>query len=138
MRLRSTGQTRQEVLRMPTPQKPIQDAIVALTIEAADLYGDPFFHWASCELEHLWQAEHLAEELTKLGYEVFVVDDYTVSWEPPPDEYHIGSRLPAGHTQTTEDSQQQPDTDRTSKVRRQRTRIWRGTSVRPSCRSAFP
>ena len=73
-----------------TPQKPIEDAIVALVIDAEGLYGDPFFQWASCELEHMWQAEDLAEELTKLGYEV-VVDDYTVSWEPPPDEIHIGS-----------------------------------------------
>ena len=79
---------------MPTPLKPIQDAIVALTIDTAGLYGEPFFHWSSCELDHMWQAEDLAEELTKLGYEVFVVGDYTVSWEPPPHEYHIGRRPP--------------------------------------------
>ena len=29
---------------MPTPQKPLEDAIVALTIDTAGLYGDPFFH----------------------------------------------------------------------------------------------
>ncbi len=65
-----------------------------MTRDAAELYGEPFFHWASCELEHMWQADLLADELTKLGYEVFVVDDYTVSWEPPPVEYHIGTHLP--------------------------------------------
>lgn len=81
---------------MPTPQKPIEDAIVALTTNTPELYGEPFFHWASCELEHMWQADDLAEELTKLGYEVVVVDDYTVSWEPPPDEIHIGSHPPLG------------------------------------------
>ena len=78
---------------MATPRKPIEDANVALTIDTEGLYGDPFFHWARCELEHMWQADDLAEELTKLGYEV-VVDDYTVSWEPPPDEIHIGSHPP--------------------------------------------
>ena len=75
---------------MPTPPKPIEDAIVALTTESAGLYGEPFFHSASCELGQMWQADLLAEELTKLGYDVSV-DDYTVSWEPPPDEIHIGS-----------------------------------------------
>jgi hypothetical protein len=80
---------------MPTPQKPIEDAIVALTIDTEGLYGEPFFRWASCELEQMWQAEHLGDELTKLGYEVSVADDYTVSWEPPPDEFHIGSHPPA-------------------------------------------
>ncbi len=77
---------------MPTPEKPIEDAIVALTLDSAGLYGDPFFHWASCELDQMWQADLLADELTKLGY-VVSVDDYTVSWEPPPDEIHIGSRV---------------------------------------------
>ena len=43
----------------------------------------------------MWQADVLADELTKLGYEVVVVDVYTVSWEAPPDEIQIGSRLPA-------------------------------------------
>ena len=76
---------------MPTPEKPIEDAIVALPTESAGLYGEPFFHSASCELGQMWQADLLAEELTKLGCEVVVVDDYTVSWEPPPGEIHIGS-----------------------------------------------
>ena len=58
--------------------------------------GDPFFHSASCELERMWQAEDLADELTELGYEVVVEDDYTVSSEPPPDEIHIGSHPPFG------------------------------------------
>ena len=74
-----------------TPQKPIEDAIVALTIDTEGLYGDPFFHWASCELDH--SAADLADELTKLGYDVSA-DDYTVSWKPPPNEIHIGSRPP--------------------------------------------
>jgi hypothetical protein len=78
---------------MSTTQGPIEDAIIALATEHADLYGEPFFHWASCELEHGF-AELLAEALTKLGYQVSAVDDYTVAWEPPPDEYHIRSRPP--------------------------------------------
>ena len=76
---------------MSRTRKPIEDAIIALTTERAELYGESFFHWARCELEHM-QAEDLADELLKLGYEVYVVDVYTVSWEPPPAEYHIGSR----------------------------------------------
>ena len=32
---------------MPTPQKPIEDAIVALTTNTPELYGEPFFHWAA-------------------------------------------------------------------------------------------
>jgi hypothetical protein len=76
---------------MPTPEKPIEDAIVALTMNRAGLYGDPFFDSASCQLDQMWQADLLAGELTKLGYEDVVVDDYTVAWEPRPDEYYIGS-----------------------------------------------
>ena len=60
----------------------------------------------------MWQADDLAEELTKLGYEVFVVDDFTVSWDGPADEYHIGSHPSAGDTHMTEKSQQQPNTPR--------------------------
>jgi hypothetical protein len=78
---------------VPTPEKPIEDAIVALVNDKAWLYGEPFFHWASCELENA-EAEDLADELSKLGYEVVVADEYTVSWEPPPDEYYIGIRMP--------------------------------------------
>ena len=78
-------------LRMPTPEKPIEDAIVALTMDRAGLYGDPFFDSASCELDQMWQADLLADELTKLGY-VVSVDEYTVSWEPPPDEYPRGKQ----------------------------------------------
>jgi hypothetical protein len=73
-------------------QRPIEVAILALTTEHADVYGEPYFRWASCELEH-GLAELLAEDLLKLGYTVDVLDDYTVSWEPPPDEYYVG-RLP--------------------------------------------
>lgn len=80
---------------MPTPKKPIEDAILALTMDRAGLYGEPFFNCDRCELEYM-HAEDLADELTKLGYEVVVVDDYTVSWEPPPDEIHIGSHPPLG------------------------------------------
>jgi hypothetical protein len=72
---------------MSRTQKPIEDAIIALTKDFGDLWGEPFFHFASCELEQGF-AEFLAEELSQQGYEVFVVDDYTVSWEPPPDEIH--------------------------------------------------
>ena len=50
----------------------------------------------------MWQADDLAEELTKLGYEVVVVDDYTVSWEPPPDEIHIGSHPPLAYAHDRE------------------------------------
>ncbi len=101
---------------MPTPQKPIEDAIIALATDNAGLYGEPFFHSASCELEHM-QAEDLAEELTKLGYEVVVVDDFTVSWDGPADEYHIGSHPPAGHTHIAENSRPLKPTTRTLRVR---------------------
>jgi hypothetical protein len=74
---------------MSTTQKPIEDAIIALTEKYRWLYGEPFFHWASCELEHAF-AEDLAGELSPQGYEVYAVDEYTVSWEPQ-DDHHIGS-----------------------------------------------
>jgi hypothetical protein len=79
---------------MSSRQKSIEDAIIALTTEHADLYGEAFFRWAACELER-GSAELLAEKLVELGYNVDVVDDYTVSWEPPPTEYYIGSHSPA-------------------------------------------
>jgi hypothetical protein len=75
---------------MPTPEKPIEDAIIELTRDNAWLYGKPFFNRSSVELNGF--AADLAEHLAKLGYKVFVVDDHTVSWEPTPDEYHIGRR----------------------------------------------
>ena len=31
---------------MPTPEKAIEDAIVAITLDRAGLYGDPFFYRA--------------------------------------------------------------------------------------------
>jgi hypothetical protein len=85
------GQDENKESQMSSTQEAIEDAIIALSTEHADVYGEPFFRSTSCELERGF-AEHLAEELTKLGYDVSVVDDYTVSWERPPDEYHIGSR----------------------------------------------
>src|SRR3954468_22910192 len=98
---------------MSSMQKPIEDAIIALTRKHADVYGEPFFHSDSCELAHM-QAEDLAEELSTLGYSVSVVDDYTVSWEPLPEAIH-----------------------RSWCVRRP-TKIWQGTSVAPRSSSASP
>jgi hypothetical protein len=45
---------------MSSTQRPIEDAIIALSTEHADVYGEPFFHSTSCALEHGF-AEHLAE-----------------------------------------------------------------------------
>jgi hypothetical protein len=77
---------------MSSMQKPIEDAIIALTTELSDLYGEPFFQSASCGLEHGFAAI-LADALKELGYTVDLVDDCTVSWEPSPNEAH-GRRPP--------------------------------------------
>jgi hypothetical protein len=79
---------------MSTTQKPVEDGIIARTREHADLYGEPFFWWSSCELEHGF-AGSLAGALRKLGYQVSVVDDCTVASEPSPDKYRIKSRPPS-------------------------------------------
>ena len=50
-----------------TPQKPIEDAIVALTTNTPELYGEPFFHWARLRDGPHWQADLLADELTTLA-----------------------------------------------------------------------
>jgi len=73
-----------------TSLRPIEDAIVALTMQDAEFYGVPYFRWCTCEVNSMVAADSLAEELTRLGYEV-VADDYTVSWEPPFNEYYLGS-----------------------------------------------